>query len=139
LASLQGQVRTQSVREILRDLGVKPKVADLIPSAIEPTADAVGKWVKDYEDVFGGIRQEEKAQGSEPEGVPAEPARPSIDAGTQDALQRLQQVEAAAGVVPMQTQEAQIAALTSAYEAAGRLSVSSRTSSPVMANQERTT
>jgi hypothetical protein len=71
LGKLQGQVRTQSVREILRDLGVKPKVAGLIPSDIDSTPEAVEKWVKDYEDVFGSaLRVEEKPKDSESEAAP---------------------------------------------------------------------
>lgn len=120
LAALQGQVRTQSVREILRDLGVKPKVADLIPSTVEPTADAVGKFVKDYEDVFGtALRTQEKPQDSESEAAPVIPALPSVDAATQQALARVQSAEAAAGVVPPDIEQAQLNALAAIGREAG--------------------
>jgi hypothetical protein len=92
LGKLQGQVRTQSVREILRDLGVKPKVAGLIPSDIDSTPEAVEKWVKDYEDVFGGaLRAEEKSKDSESETAPVTPAQPSVDAATSRRLAEFSQ------------------------------------------------
>jgi hypothetical protein len=120
LTKLQGQVRTQSVREILRDLGVKPKVAGLIPSDLDPTPEAVEKWVKDYEDVFGGaLRVEEKPKDSESEAAPVPPAQSSVDAATQQALGRVQSAEAAAGVVPPDIEQAQLAALAAIGQEAG--------------------
>jgi hypothetical protein len=120
LTKLQGQVRTQSVREILRDLGVRPKVAGLIPSDLDPTPEAVEKWVKDYEDVFGGaLRVEEKPKDSESEAAPVPPAQSSVDAATRQALGRVQSAEAAAGVVPPDIEQAQLAALASIGQEAG--------------------
>lgn len=120
LATLQGQVRTQSVREILRDRGINPKVAGLIPSDLEPTADAVDKWVKDYEDVFGAaLRVEEKPKDSESEAAPVTPAQSSVDAATMQALGRVQSAEASAGVVPPDLEKAQLAALAAIGQAAG--------------------
>jgi hypothetical protein len=120
LGKLQGQVRTQSVREILRDLGVKPKVAGLIPSDLDPTPEAVEKWVKDYEDVFGSaLRAEEKPKDSESEAAPVTPAQSSVDAATQQALGRVQTAEASAGVVPPDIEQAQLAALAAIGQEAG--------------------
>jgi hypothetical protein len=120
LNKLQGQVRTQSVREILRDLGVKPKVAGLIPSEIDSTPEAIEAWVKDYEDVFGSaLRVEEKPKDSESEAAPVEPALPSVDAATRQALARVQSAEASAGAVPPDLEKAQMAALEAIGQAAG--------------------
>lgn len=115
LDRLRGTVKTQSVREILRDLGVKPKVANLIPSDLEPTADAVKKWVEEYEDVFGAaLRIEAKPESGvdkAEEEAPVVAARPDVDDATANALNRLQSAEAAAGVVPPDREQAQLAAL----------------------------
>jgi hypothetical protein len=120
LGKLQGQVRTQAVREILRDRGLNPKVAGLIPSDIDSTPEAVEKWVKDYEDVFGGaLRAEEKSKDSESETVPVTPAQPSVDAGTVRAFGRVQSAEASAGVIPPDIEQAQMAALDAIGQAAG--------------------
>jgi hypothetical protein len=120
LTKLQGAVRTQSVREILRDRGINPKVAGLIPSDLDPTADAVDKWVKDYEDVFGAaLRVEEKPKDSESEAEPATPAQSSVDAATQQALGRVQSAEASAGVVPPDIERAQLNALAAIGQEAG--------------------
>jgi hypothetical protein len=115
LNKLSSQVKTQSVREILRDLKVNPKVANLIPSDLEPTADAVGKWVKEYEDVFGAaLHVEANPESGDDKGNEAAPeaqARPDVDDATANALNRLQSAEASAGVIPPDREQAQIAAL----------------------------
>lgn len=120
LTKLQGKVRTVSVREILRDLGVKPKVAGLIPPDIDATEDSVKKWVEEYEDVFGAaLRVEEKSKDSESETAPVTPALSSVDAATQQALGRVQTAEASAGVVPPDIEQAQLAALAAIGQEAG--------------------
>lgn len=53
LAQLEGQFRVQNVGAVLKTAGVNEKVAKLVPSDIEPTAEAVGKWLEEYKDVFG--------------------------------------------------------------------------------------
>lgn len=113
LGQLQGQVKTQSVREILREAGIKPKVANLVPKDVEPTAESVLAWVKEYEDVLGtSVREVEKAETSEVPSVPAnEPARPNVDDATQNAFRRVQSSEAAAGATTPDREAAQLAAL----------------------------
>lgn len=114
LNKLAGQVKSQSVQGILRDLGIKPKVANLIPSDLEPTADAVSQWVKEYEDVFGAaLRIEVKPESGVDKAEEETPgaSRPNVDDATANALNRLQSAEASAGVVPPDREQAQLAAL----------------------------
>lgn len=109
-AKLQDKVRRQEVSSILRDIGVKPKVANLIPKDIEADPDAIKKWVSDYEDVFGAPKtsQEKPAE----EGESADPAEgqeaangspqgtANVDPATQAAWQRMQTSENSTGNVP---------------------------------------
>lgn len=122
LTKMAGKVKTLSVGEILRDLGVKPKVANLIPSDLEPTKESVSNWVKEYEDVFGAALRIEAKPESGVDKVENEApgaSRPDVDDATADALARLQNAETAAGVVPPDREQAQIAALKALEAAAG--------------------
>jgi len=56
LKAAQAKVRRADITEVLQNLGLKPKVAKLIPSDVEPTEDAVKAWAKDYEDVIGPLK-----------------------------------------------------------------------------------
>lgn len=53
LTALEVRVRVQDVGAVLKSAGVNEKVARLIPSDVEPTAEAVNKWLEEYKDVFG--------------------------------------------------------------------------------------
>lgn len=121
LAKLEGQVRVQSVKEILTDLGLKSKVANLLPKDIEPTKEAVEAWAKDFEDVFGGnLRSEVKADANEaaPESADV-PAQPPVDPELVKAFSRLQAPEAQSGVTTPDMEQQQIAWLQAANAASG--------------------
>lgn len=115
---LRGEVRRQSVTSILRDLGVKTKVANLVPADVEPTADAVGAWVKDWEDVFGSARSEAPQQ-TEPIEENQPPSEPNVSADVQAAWNRMQTGEASAGVSVPTGDDAQLEFLARAAKAAG--------------------
>jgi len=51
--------RDRAVSEVLQARGLNSKIAALIPSDVEPSADAVGKWLEDFGDVFGAVSQQE--------------------------------------------------------------------------------
>lgn len=55
LSSLLSESRKRTVRDVLSDRGLNPKIAAFVPSDIEPTAEAVGAWVEEYGDVFGVV------------------------------------------------------------------------------------
>lgn len=46
------QVRETAISQVLSTKGVDAKVAKLVPADIEPTAEAVEKWLADWGDVF---------------------------------------------------------------------------------------
>lgn len=46
------QVRETAISQVLTTKGVPHKLAKLVPVDIEPTADAVEKWLEEYSDVF---------------------------------------------------------------------------------------
>lgn len=118
---LQGEVRRQSVGNLLREMGVKPKVANLVPSDIEPTEDALKAWVKEYEDVFGSVRQDtsSKEVNSAPDdGEPQETAPPSIPTEQVEAWTRLQAQDASAGNTVPTGEDAQLQWLAQAAKAA---------------------
>lgn len=68
LAGLKSQTRQRTVKDVLQAKGLNPKIATLIPQDIEPTDDALVKWIEDYGDVFGVQTQtEEKPAEKSPE------------------------------------------------------------------------
>jgi len=68
LAGLKSQTRQRTVKDVLQAKGLNPKIAALIPQDIEPTDEALGKWVEDFGDVFGiQTPTEEKPAEKSPE------------------------------------------------------------------------
>lgn len=45
--------RSRAVKDVLQARNLNPKIAGLIPSDVEPTEEALGKWLDDYGDLFG--------------------------------------------------------------------------------------
>ena len=68
LAGLKTQTRQRTVKDVLQVKGLNPKIAALIPQDIEPSDEALMKWVEDYGDVFGiQTPTEEKPAEKSPE------------------------------------------------------------------------
>ena len=53
LGSLKKAERSRTVETVLSEKGIPAKVAKLVPSDVEPTAEAVEKWLGEYGDIFG--------------------------------------------------------------------------------------
>lgn len=67
LASIQKQARERSVKDVLTSRGLNPKIAAFIPADLDPSEDAISKWVDDYADVFGGASAQPQAEQMSPE------------------------------------------------------------------------
>jgi hypothetical protein len=74
LAEQTTRTRSMTLAEVLKGAGVHEKVASLVPSSVEPTAEAVGEWLKEYGDVFGVGTQgtTSPTEGQEDQEVPPE-------------------------------------------------------------------
>lgn len=57
LSELTAKVRQAEVSKVLSAKGVNAKIAKFIPSDVEGE-EAIGKWLEDYADVFGGSTTE---------------------------------------------------------------------------------
>lgn len=71
IAELEGQLaerskadRDRAMQEVLQTRNLNPKIAGLIPSDVEPSTEAIGKWLDDYGDVFG-VPQQQDAESSD--------------------------------------------------------------------------
>jgi hypothetical protein len=54
LGGLSKASRERAISDVLASKGLSnPKIAKLIPTDLEPTADAVSSWLEEYADVFG--------------------------------------------------------------------------------------
>ena len=68
LSGLKTQTRQRTVKDVLQVKGLNPKIAPLIPQDIEPSDEALMKWIEDYGDVFGiQTPTEEKPAEKSPE------------------------------------------------------------------------
>ena len=68
LAGFKTQTRQRTVKDVLQVKGLNPKIAALIPQDIEPSDEALMKWIEDYGDVFGiQTPTEEKPAEKSPE------------------------------------------------------------------------
>jgi len=85
LQKLEGQVRKQTIKEVLDSKGVPSKVAALIPADVESTPEGVTKWLDEYGEVFNIPKAE----------VQAQPAT-EVATETVDAIKTMQDVSASA-------------------------------------------
>lgn len=119
LANLRPQVRLTSVRDVLGDLKVNPKVAKLIPADVDPTKDAVQAWLSEYGDVLGIKQGEESPAAPEGQKPPEEPpGQPAVEPGVAQQWERIQSQESSAGATTPDKEAQDIAQLTAAYQAA---------------------
>lgn len=116
-SKLTGQVRKQSVAEILKDLGVPGKISAFVPEGLEPTKENVAKWVDDYKDVFNLTVEAPAAQTKQVEETQEQ--EQGIDPATKAAWGRIQTADAAAGVTSPDAEAQTLAALQAAADASG--------------------
>lgn len=71
--NLERQQRVSSLADTLKAKGVNPKAAQFFPNDLDPTAENVEAWLKDFGDVFGaptppqqGNPQEGQSEQSQP-------------------------------------------------------------------------
>lgn len=71
--NLERQQRVSSLADTLKAKGVNPKAAQFFPADLDPTAENVEAWLKDFGDVFGaptppqeGNPQEGQSEQSQP-------------------------------------------------------------------------
>lgn len=101
------QLRQNSIETVLTSKGLNPKVAKLVPEAVEPTAEAVGKWLEDYSDVF--TPSSEDGEGSSGEG-----GQESSEASAQgEAMGRISEATSAAQTPSGKKQDEQARRLAS--------------------------
>jgi hypothetical protein len=63
LGGMQKQVRERSVKDVLADKGLPPKIAAFIPDSVS-TSDEVEAWIAEYGDVFGVQVEEQEGEVS---------------------------------------------------------------------------
>ncbi len=63
LGGMQKQVRERSVKDVLAEKGLPPKIAAFIPDSVS-TSDEVEAWIAEYGDVFGVQVEEQEAEVS---------------------------------------------------------------------------
>ena len=84
LGGMQKQVRERSVKDVLTEKGLPPKIAAFIPDSVN-TSDEVEAWITEYGDVFG-VQVEEQ-------GVEAPSGGSKKNDPTLEALGRISSVQ----------------------------------------------
>jgi hypothetical protein len=119
LDSLRPQLRLTTVKDLLADLKVNPKVAKLIPAEVEPTKEAISGWLGEYGDVLGVKQETEQAAPETPEvtGKPVDGV-PAVAPDLAAQWERMQSQDSAAGATTPDKEAKDLAQLTAAYKAA---------------------
>lgn len=97
--SFKAEKRVTTVADALQKKGVNPKVAKLIPDTVEPTEEAVGKWLDEWADALNIQRTEAPAEGGQNAETAAQNASP-VTPELQAAYALIRQAEAAGTIVP---------------------------------------
>ena len=84
-AKLKAETRSASVAEVLKSRGFSPKIANFIPSDLEPTEENISSWLDENGDVFAGARLSHE----QPEQQTTAPTPPSAP----EAVRKMSQAE----------------------------------------------
>ena len=76
--SLKTQTRQRTVKDVLTQKGINPKVAAFIPQDLDVTEEAVTNWLNEYGDVFG-IKSNEEGESKSASDNPALQAQQRIN------------------------------------------------------------
>ncbi len=77
LTETKGQLRKEAVARVIQGKGYKAKVAKLIPGDVDPTDEAISKWLEEWGDVFGTDNLKE---------TPVEPVKAAVEPNADDDL-----------------------------------------------------
>ena len=77
--TLKTQTRQRTVKDVLTQKGINPKVAAFIPQDIDITEDAINGWLDEYGDVFGIKTDGAQDSNSAPKVNPALQAQKRIN------------------------------------------------------------
>lgn len=114
---LEKQLRDLVVKDLVKERGLNPKVASLIPASVEASETALGKWFEDNADIFAPASTPKPPAVQEQPPTEAQdtqqqaPQTPNIaDQLSPDVLASLQQIISVAGQTQLSTQlqEAQV-------------------------------
>jgi hypothetical protein len=82
LVSVKGDARKANISNYFRDKGINPKLAKYVPADLDPTDDALNKWVEEDGELFN-IRPAEQNgdENKPPEGGEGTPGTPGDSGG----------------------------------------------------------
>lgn len=83
LSSAQGEARKANIKDFFREKGINPKLAKYVPADLDPTNEALEKWVEEDGELFNITAtppngNENKAPGSA-DGTPGTPGESDAD------------------------------------------------------------
>jgi len=106
LNTIRSAQRGNSIKSILSEKGVNPKVAAFIPEDIDPTPEAVDNWINEYAELFG-LKNNASQNGLSQNDVNALQEIDSVTSGAlspdkeQDIILRLDQAQSVDDIMNM--------------------------------------
>jgi len=102
LATAEATARTATVSNLVKEKNLDPKIAKLMPKDIEPTTEAIDKWLEEYGDLFK-VNTTQNDTGAETQTSATEDAEDEGD-GYAAAMRSIQGTQAA-GTAPVKAQD----------------------------------
>lgn len=103
LSSLKTAQRTNSIKSVLSERNLNPKIAAFIPESIEASPEAVDAWLEEHAEVFG-LRVEKQEQAPDLAAlrqIDTVAAAAQVPVGVDDTLLRIDQATSAEEIINM--------------------------------------
>jgi len=102
IGTLRDEKRASTVTDVLKTKGINVKVAALLPENIEPTKEAVEKWLTEWAEVFNISIQEDLGTAPETGGNASLTGAevPGVSQEARAAFEAVRRAETGAGTVP---------------------------------------
>ena len=103
LSSLKTAQRANSIKSVLSERNLNPKIADFIPESIEASPEAVDAWLEEHAEVFGlQVQKQEQAPDlAALRQIDTVAAAAQVPVGIDDTLLRIDQATSAEEIINM--------------------------------------
>lgn len=103
LSSLRTAQRTNSIKSVLSERNLNPKIAAFIPESVDASPEAVDAWIEEHAEVFGlkVEKQQETPDLATLRQIDTVAAASEVPVGINDTLLRIDQASSADEIINM--------------------------------------
>jgi hypothetical protein len=101
LSSLKTAQRANSIKSVLSERNLNPKIAAFIPESIEASPEAVDAWLEEHAEVFGLQVQKQAPDLAALRQIDTVAAAAQVPVGIDDTLLRIDQATSAEEIINM--------------------------------------